>query len=155
LIIITEYLNTLLSEGFKKGAFDVRQVSPLLLAYVGDTVCDLYVRTYLLTQEQSNAHRLHMRSIAYVCSRAQSSACFQLLDQFSEEELYIYKRGRNSHPSTIPKNADITEYRTATGLEAVLGYLYLSGQNERLDMLMQRLLNTQAGGNNAQSSTKG
>jgi len=142
MIPITEYIQSLLSKGFKNGAFDVRQLSPLVLAYIGDTVYDLYVRTYLVTGEQVNAHALHQRSISFVCCRAQNRVCIALLDSLTEDEQYIYKRGRNAHPSTIPKNADLTEYRTATGLEAVLGYLYLSGQMERLDTLMQNIFNT-------------
>lgn len=145
----------MLREGFKKEAFDVRQKNPLVLAFMGDTVFDLYVRTLLVSKDGGNVHALHKKSIAFVCAKAQSKACLTLLEEMDEDELYIYKRGRNAHPSTVPKNADLMEYRTATGLEAVLGFLYLCARWDRLDWMMEKILMIQKGGTHAPSQTQG
>lgn len=117
-------------------AKDARQLSPLVLAYVGDTVYDLYVRTRLILKSDATAHGLHVQAARLVCAKAQAAALYAMLDELTEDELAIYKRGRNSHLGTVPKHAAIQDYRAATGLEALLGYLYLSGQDERLTELM-------------------
>ena len=119
---------------------DPRQLSPLVLAYVGDTVYDLYVRTRLILSTDATAHGLHMRAARLVCAGAQAAAVRPILDRLTEEELAVYKRGRNSHMGTVPKHAAIQDYRAATGLEALLGYLYLGGQDARLTELMALLM---------------
>lgn len=117
-------------------AKDPRRLSPLVLAYVGDTVYDLYVRTRLILSSDATAHGLHMQATRLVCAGAQAAALRAIMDELTEDELAVYKRGRNSHMGTVPKHAAIKDYRAATGLEALLGYLYLSGQDERLTKLM-------------------
>ena len=117
-----------------------RQHNPLALAYVGDTVYDLYVRTHLLKTQAVNSHRLHVLAIGYVSAHAQAAAFRRMETLLNEDELYIYRRGRNTKPTTVPRNADVQEYRCATGLEAVVGYLFLSGQYERLSQLMEHVL---------------
>ncbi|MEA5058531.1 MAG: ribonuclease III domain-containing protein [Candidatus Pelethousia sp.] len=119
---------------------DPRQLSPLVLAYVGDTVYDLYVRTRLILSSDATAHGLHMQATRLVCAWAQAAALHAIVDTLSEDELAVYKRGRNSHMGTVPKNAAIQDYRAATGLEALLGYLYLRGQDARLTELMALIL---------------
>lgn len=121
-------------------AKDPRHISPLVLAYVGDTVYDLFVRTKLILSSDATAHGLHVQATRLVCAKAQAAALYALLDKLDEEELAVYKRGRNSHMGTVPKNAAIVDYRAATGLEALLGYLYLSGRDERLSELMSLVL---------------
>ena len=128
---------------------DPRQLSPLVLAYVGDTVYDLYVRTRLILSSDATAHGLHMQATRLVCAKAQAAALYAMLDKLTEEELSIYKRGRNSHMGTVPKNAAIQDYRAATGLEALVGYLYLSGMDERLTELMSLALSPKEEPNNA------
>lgn len=124
-------------------ARDPRQLSPLVLAYVGDTVYDLYVRTQLILTTDATAHGLHMQAAQRVCAKGQAEALRRIWDRLTEEEQGVYKRGRNSHLGTVPKNAAIQDYRAATGLEALLGYLYLGGQDQRLAQVMGWLLGKQ------------
>jgi ribonuclease-3 family protein len=111
-------------------------MNPLVLAYVGDTLYDLFVRTQLIRESDASVHELHIRSANKVCAKAQAEAARLVMDKLTEQETAVYKRGRNAHMGTIPKHAEISDYRAATGLEAVLGYLYLSGQDERLFALL-------------------
>jgi len=115
----------------------VAQLSPLTLAYVGDTVYDLYIRTELVLETKATPNGLHKMASARVCAAAQAEAARRILPLLTEEELCIYKRGRNSHPGTQPKHAKLADYLAATGLEALIGYLYLTGQDERLHRLME------------------
>lgn len=109
---------------------------PLTLAYIGDTIYDLYVRTYLINENDMSAHDLHIGSVRLVRASRQAKVAKCILPLLSETEHSIYKRGRNAHIGTIPKSASIMEYRAATGLEALIGYLYLSGEDERLNEFM-------------------
>jgi len=114
------------------------QYSPLALAYIGDGVYELYVRTRVIAQNPDMpAHKLHKESVKYVKAHSQSNSIHAIADMLSEEETAIYKRGRNAKSPTVPKNANLTEYRHATGFEALLGYLYLSEQRERLEEIMK------------------
>ena len=119
---------------------DARQISPLVLAYIGDTVYDLFVRTLLVERTDATAHKMHLQAAKHVCAAAQAEASRRILPLLSEEECTIFKRGRNAHMGTVPKHAQITDYRAATGLEALLGYLYLSGADARLAELMRMAL---------------
>ncbi|HWR18881.1 MAG TPA: ribonuclease III domain-containing protein [Clostridia bacterium] len=115
-------------------------LSPTVLAYIGDTVFDLFVRTYYLEATDQTAHGLHVSCASKVCAKAQAEAFFKVEPHLNEQELAVYKRGRNAHLGAVPKNAKITDYRTATGLEALLGYLYLSNQEERLAKIVRMAL---------------
>ena len=119
---------------------EARLLPPLTLAYIGDTVFDLYVRTKGVLTTDLAAHGLHRYSAERVCAAAQAGAYFKLEPLLLEDELYILKRGRNSHMGTVPKHASITDYRNATAVEALVGYLYLSGRDERLNELMHIVL---------------
>ncbi len=121
---------------------DPRQLNPLVLAYIGDTVYDLFVRSWLIEQSDATAHGLHVMASKRVCAAAQAKGARAIMDGLSEEELYIFKRGRNSHMGTVPKHAEMADYRAASGLEALLGYLYLSGSDARLTELMQGIKKT-------------
>ena len=114
--------------------------APLVLAYIGDTVYDLYVRTLLVHQSDATAHGFHVMAARLVRAEAQSEAYRRIAEGLTPEETAVYKRGRNAHMGSIPKHASIAEYRAASGLEAVLGYLFLSGQDERIGQLMQAIL---------------
>ena len=116
-----------------------RLMSPLVLAYIGDTVYDLYVRTQLLLTCDATAHGLHVMATKRVCAKAQAEAVQRILPTFTEDEQYIFRRGRNSHMGTVPKHAQMSDYRAATGLEALLGYLYLKGEDDRLNELMGQM----------------
>jgi len=125
-----------LPEG-KAHAKDPTQLGPLVLAYIGDTVFDLYVRTHLILSTDLTAHGLHMQAAKHVCAAAQSAAFKKVEGLLTEDEAAVFRRGRNSHIGTVPKNAAIGDYRAATGLEAVIGWLYLKGDDERLNELMR------------------
>lgn len=116
------------------------QLPILNLAYIGDTVFDLYVRTMLVSDVDARVHELHLMSTKRVCAGGQAQAFRRIEPMLSEEELGIYKRGRNSHMGTVAKNASIADYRTATGLEALIGYLFLCGRDDRLTELMKLML---------------
>ena len=118
------------------GDCDPKQLSPLTLAFVGDGVYGLLVRERLVCQANCPVQQLHNQSVAQVCCGAQAKAMEQLMDSLTEEEISVYKRGRNAK-STPPKNASVADYHAATGLEALFGYLYLSGQRERMEFLFQ------------------
>ena len=112
------------------------QLSPLTLAFVGDAVYETYIRTRLAKDVNMQVSKLHKLAVKYVSAVAQSKIVHTLEDVFTEEELSVYKRGRNAHPHTSAKNADIVDYRHATGFEALIGYLYLKKESQRLDELL-------------------
>ncbi|MGI5852494.1 MAG: Mini-ribonuclease 3 [Clostridiales bacterium] len=120
--------------GRDMGEDEVKMLNPLVLAYIGDTVYDLLVRTYLIMTKNLTVHNLHNRAINYVSASAQAHTLEDIFERLTDEEKNIIRRGRNTRSGTIPKNADIGEYRHATGFEALLGYLYLT---ERMDRLME------------------
>ena len=112
-------------------------LSPLSLAHIGDAVYELYVRTRTIREHPNMpAHKLHTHAVKYVKAAAQSASVSAIADILTEDEIAVFKRGRNAKSPTVPKNADIRDYRRATGFEALIGYLYLSGENERLDYIM-------------------
>lgn len=111
--------------------------SPLVLAYIGDGVYELFVRSRLIEEHHDMPpNKLHHLSTTHVRAHAQSRSMVIIEPMLTEDELTIYKRGRNAKSATVPKNADVTEYRRATGFEALIGYLYLSGRNDRLTEIM-------------------
>ena len=117
---------------------DVRTYSPLMLAFIGDCIYDLLVRTVVVERMQAPAHSLHKRKSEVVCATAQAACATALLPELTQEELAIYKRGRNAHSHTVAKNASVADYRKATGLEALYGFLYLTGRTDRLLALVKR-----------------
>ena len=92
-----------------------------------------------------NAHKIHIKTVAYVKAHAQSEYMKFVIENLSEEELSIFKRARNSKSGTTPKNADLNEYKWATGFEALVGFLYLSEQNERLNYIFEKIINFDLG----------
>ena len=115
---------------------DAGQVSPLSLAYIGDAVYELYVRSYIMHSVNMPVAKLHKAATKYVSAKAQSQIFHIIADKLTEEETAVFKRGRNAHSYTSAKNADIVDYRIATGLEAMVGYLYIKKDTERLNELM-------------------
>lgn len=111
---------------------EINTLSPLTLAFLGDSVYEMFIRTKILSGGNRPANELHKIAVGYVKAKAQSNAAHKIFDMLTEEELSIYKRGRNTNIHTVPKNADMADYRHATALEALIGYLYLKGENERL-----------------------
>ena len=120
---------------------EARRLNPLQLAFLGDGVYELFIRGYLLGNNTAlNVHKLHKEAITYVKAHGQSEIIKAIEKELTEEELYIYKRGRNAKSATVPKNADVTEYRFATGFEALVGYLYLIDNEERLSFVLNKSL---------------
>lgn len=115
---------------------DPAQLPALTLAYVGDAVYELFVRRSILEKRGVKAHALHREAIKRVNAHAQASLLIKIKDELSEEEQAIARRGRNAKSGQVPKNAKVGEYRLATGLEALIGYLFLKGQGERIEELL-------------------
>ncbi len=111
---------------------DIRTYSPLTLAYIGDGIYDLIVRTVVVERGNESANRLHRKTIGYVNAKTQAQMMEALLPDLTEEEVTVFKRGRNAKSYTSAKNASIADYRKATGFEALLGYLYLQDKEERI-----------------------
>lgn len=109
----------------------------LTLAMIGDSIYDLYVRTRLIKDESVQAHNLHKRAVKFVNASAQAKSIHAIEDRLTEEEIAVFKRGRNAKSVSVPKNADVSDYRAATGFEALLGWLYLKGAGERLDEVLE------------------
>jgi ribonuclease-3 family protein len=109
--------------------------SPLSLAFLGDSVYDTLVREHLLRQANMPVAKLHSAKIKLVCAEFQSKAYDLLAEELSEHELSVLKRGRNATGNTVPKHADAAEYRRATAVECLFGYLYLIGQEQRIKEL--------------------
>ncbi|MCR5671990.1 MAG: ribonuclease III [Butyrivibrio sp.] len=124
-------LNGYFNEKFGIEAKDIRTYSPLTLAYIGDCVFDLMVRSVLVNKGNTSVNKLHTRASKVVKAGTQAQMAALLSDFFTEEEADIYRKGRNSKPHTKAKNATTMEYLDATGFEAVLGFLYLKGDTDR------------------------
>lgn len=129
-------LNRKFRETFGLEPVDLKTYSPLTLAYIGDAAYELVIRSLVVEQGNAPVNKLHKRSSRLVKAQAQAEAAVKLLDVFTEEELAVYKRGRNAHSHTMAKNAEMTDYRMATGFEAVMGYLHLKQDYERMVTLI-------------------
>ena len=122
---------------------EVNRISMLGLAHIGDGVYELLTRTMLCTQGHQAATELHRLAVSYVKAPAQARAVEKILPLLTEEELALYKRGRNAHVHGVPHNAQVGEYHAATGLEALFGWLYLLGRQERINKLFCAIMDTQ------------
>lgn len=122
----------LFKEAFRLKEMDAGQYSPLVLAYVGDAVYEILIRTKVVNGGNEQVNKLHKRASALVKAGAQANLIMAIESELTEEEHAVYKRGRNAKSASMAKNATMKEYRMATGFEALVGYLYLSGQFERL-----------------------
>ncbi|WP_203364267.1 Mini-ribonuclease 3 [Bacillus sp. REN10] len=122
---------------------DAKQMNSLALAYMGDGIYEVYVRRHLLELGKVKPQLLHKEATKYVSAKAQAKILFQLIeeDQLTEEELAIVRRGRNAKSGTVPKNTDIQTYRYSTAFEALLGSLFLTGQDQRLVEIIEYCLN--------------
>lgn len=117
-----------------------KQLSPLTLAFVGDGVYDLFVRQFLVDKGQRPVGELNKIKVDLVNCKSQAIFAKNLLPLLTEEELSVYKRGRNASPKCTPKNGTVGDYHSATGLEALFGYLYLSGEGDRLEQLFSEII---------------
>ena len=121
---------------------EANSYSPLTLAFLGDSVYDTLVREFLLRKANMPVAKLHSAKIKLVCAEFQSKAYDIVLEKLSEHETAILKRGRNATGNTVPKHADAAEYRRATALECLFGYLFLTGKNERVRELFEVIINS-------------
>ena len=114
----------------------LRMMAPLQLAYIGDSVYELFVRTMILSKDE-NVNKLHKKAIKYVKANAQAESLTKLEELLTDEEKSIVRRVRNAKINTLPKNAELSEYKRATGFESLLGFLFLSKNDKRLIELLE------------------
>lgn len=119
---------------------DIRTYSPLALAYIGDSVFDIIVRTKVVKAGNASVNSLHKNSVKYVSAKAQCQMVLNIMDEFTEDEKNVFRRGKNTKMHTTAKNASLQEYRNATGFEAVLGWLYLQGMTDRVEELAKKAM---------------
>ena len=115
---------------------DVFMLNGLTLAYIGDCVFELLIRRKMIEQGERKINILHKKTTAVVCARSQAVLYDRIEGLLNEKESEILKRGRNANSSSVPKNCSVIEYRKATGIEALFGYLYLTGDNEKIESLI-------------------
>lgn len=125
----------------KKNVAEVNTMSPLTWAYVGDAVFELLIRTHLINKTRLKPHMLHIEAIKYVKADAQVEILRRIEKELSMEEMEIVRRGRNAQNHHVPKNATVEEYSYATAFEALIGYLYLTKQDQRLKEILDMCIN--------------
>ena len=130
-------LLNLIKRDFGLGEVDLKTLSPLTLAFVGDCIYDLILRTVIVERHNASPNQLHWEKSRLAKAPAQAEMAEVLQEHLTQEELAVYRRGRNAKSHTTAKNASVLDYRKATGLEALYGWLYLSGQEERLLQLLR------------------
>lgn len=118
----------------------VGTISNLGLAHLGDAVFELMVRSWLCLHGKATAKGLHRAAVRYVAAPAQARAVERIKDVLTQEEQDVFRRGRNTSPHSVPQNASREEYQTATALEALFGWLFLKGRNERLNELFGMMM---------------
>lgn len=133
-----ELLEEIVSQDIQKQ--DVNLISPLVWAYVGDAVYELYIRTHLVKTTKLNPRKLHIQSIKYVKAGAQAEILERIKQDLTEEEQNVVRRGRNVQNHHLPKNANVTEYMYSTAFEGLIGYLYLTKQYERLKEILEKCI---------------
>ncbi len=133
-------INSYILEKFGIEPKDIRSYSPLTLAYIGDGVYDLIIRSMIVGEGNMRVNELNHRASEIVKAHAQSELIGRIMPALTEEELAVYKRGRNAKSATVAKNATVVDYRRATGFEALIGYLYLQDRTERMmELILQGL----------------
>ncbi|SMC36107.1 Mini-ribonuclease 3 [Papillibacter cinnamivorans] len=137
---MTDYLDLRLNEDA------VRSISTLGLAYLGDAVFELMVRSRLCLEGKATSGKLHKAAVSRVSAPAQAAAARRLLPLLSEEEQAVFRRGRNANVHAVPKNASREDYQTATALETLFGWLYLHGRRGRLNELFENILRDEEAG---------
>lgn len=119
-----------------------KELNVLVLAYLGDTIYEQYIRKFLISKNIANVDSLQKEAVSYVSAKSQARFLTELVDKnfFTEEEIRVIKRARNYKTKSHPKNCDIITYKHATGLEALIGYLELEGKHERIDEIMNYII---------------
>lgn len=130
-------IEALLEDSSKSFKHKAEEYSPLALAYIGDAVYEIFIRTYVLKKGNAPVNKLHKAAREFVRASAQAQMYHLIEPQLREQEKDVLRRGRNAKSISAPKNGDIGEYRHATGLEALIGYLYIKGDIERINELIE------------------
>jgi len=130
-------LNQYILDQFELSEVDIKTYSPLTLAYIGDGIYDLIIRTLVVSKGNQKVNHMHRETSEMVKAAAQSEMIEILLPELTEKETEVYKRGRNAKSATMAKNATMADYRRATGFEALMGYLYLNNEMERILYLIK------------------
>ena len=131
-------IDAFIRERFNIKKQDIRTYSPLTLAYIGDGVFDLIIRTVVVDKGNTSPNELHRHTSSIVKAHTQALMAEALMEELTEEEHDVYRRGRNAKSFTTAKNATVADYRKATGFEALMGYLYLTEQTDRLLFLVKK-----------------
>lgn len=118
---------------------EVNLMPPLVWAYIGDSVYELYIRNYLVTHTKMKPHKLHIETIKYVKAKAQSDILKQIQEDLTEKEKEIVRRTRNTENHHLPKNSNVQEYMYSTAFEGLIGFLYLTKQYKRLEEILQKI----------------
>ena len=121
----------------EKSIEESKMLSPLVWAYIGDSVYEMFIRTYLVNHSNAKPHKLHIESIKYVKAKAQADILLKIEDKLTEEEKDIVRRGRNTESHHLPKHATAVDYMYSTAFEALIGYLYLTKQTDRLNIILK------------------
>ena len=116
---------------------DIQVIPAQTLAFIGDAVYNVYIRTYLASISTAKTGALHRLSIKYVSAKGQAMCIDNIMDLLTEEEIAVYKRGRNTNIATVSKNVDVVEYKKSIGFECLIGYLYLEGKKKRIDEIFE------------------
>ena len=124
----------------KKDESEINQMSPLVWAYVGDCVYELYIRTYLVDNTSLKPHKLHIESIKYVKAGAQAKFLEEFFENITEDEKSIVRRGRNANNHHLPKNSNVQEYMYSTAFEGLIGYLYLCKKYARVKEIIEKFV---------------
>ncbi|MGN0328899.1 MAG: Mini-ribonuclease 3 [Lachnospira sp.] len=135
--IISDNLTKDIWENLNLKEVNPKQLSPLVLAYIGDSIYDLVIKTFIVTEGNTQVNKMNKKASSIVKAETQSKVIGFLEPMLSEEEENVYKRGRNAKSYTSAKNASISDYRRATGFEALIGYLYLAGNYNRMTELIK------------------
>lgn len=117
---------------------NIREYDIKALAYIGDAIYEIYIREHIVTDSKEHVNKLHKKAIKYVSAKAQANIFSQLNLILTDSERDIFKRGRNADSNTIPKNTDLITYKISTGFEALLGYLYMDNNKDRLEYLIKK-----------------
>lgn len=124
----------------KKDIQDVKMLSPLVWAYIGDSVYEMFIRTNLVNNSNAKPHKLHIESIKYVKAKAQADILDKIYNSLDEEEKEIVRRARNAENHHVAKNSNVAEYTKSTSFEALIGYLYLMKKDERLKQILKQCI---------------
>lgn len=124
----------------KRSIEEVKLMKPLVWAYIGDCIYEIFIRMKLVNSTHLDPHRLHIETIKYVKAKAQAEVLIKIYDNLTDEEKDIVRRGRNAEAHHQPKNAELVDYKYATAFEALIGYLYLSKQDERLKEILEKCI---------------